>query len=53
MATLNFDLHKYYNWCKDYPQVMHDYAYANNFVVVKIKISLLKQLLTTGYKIMN
>jgi hypothetical protein len=53
MKTLNFTLPQYYHWCKNYPEVMHDYVYANNSVVVQIKISLLKQLLTTGCKVMN
>jgi hypothetical protein len=46
MATLPpFTLRQYYSWCKDYPEVTHDYVYANNFVVVQIKISILKQLM--------
>jgi len=53
MKTFNVPLGQYLCWCKNYPLVMHDYVYANNYVMVKIKISLLKQLLTTGYKVMN
>ena len=53
MATLNFDLRQYYNWCKDYPLVIHDFAYVNNYVVVKIKISILEQLYASGYTSMN
>ena len=49
MATLNFDLRQYYNWCKDYPLVIHDFAYVNNYVVVQIKISILEQLYSSGY----
>ena len=53
MATLNFDLRQYYNWCKDYPLVIHDFAYVNNYVVVQIKISILEQLYASGYTSMN
>jgi hypothetical protein len=49
MATLDFTLRQYYDWCKDYPLVIHDFAYVNNFVVVQIKISILEQLYSSGY----
>jgi len=53
MATLNFNLPQYYHWCKNYPQVMHDYFVKNGFVIVQIKISILEQLYSSGYKTMN
>jgi hypothetical protein len=53
MKTFKVPLQQYMCWCKNYPLVMHDYIYANNHVIVQIKISLLKQMLTGGYKLMK
>lgn len=53
MKTFKVPLQQYMCWCKTYPFVMHDYIYANDNVIVQIKISLLKQLLTKGYTVMK
>ena len=54
MATLPlFTLRQYYDWCKEYQFVIHDYIIENGCVEVKIKISILEQLYASGYKTMN
>jgi hypothetical protein len=54
MATLPlFTLRQYYDWCKEYQFVIHDYIVKNGYVMVKIKISILEQLYLSGYKTMN
>lgn len=45
MKTFNVSLRQYLCWCNNYPLIMHDYAYANGYVMVQIKISILKQLM--------
>lgn len=51
MKTFNIPLRQYYDWCKDYPLVIHSFEACDNYAIVQIRISLLKTLLTGSYKV--